>query len=265
MSTMVVEPPVVVVPEPPAPPAPPVSFTAEDIQKARQQEKDKVYADLEKVKAAQKQTEEQNKTFLEELRVLREEREARQAEEASKAAEKAATSKAKFEEEASAKELLKAKEKEWEAQRAADKAEREAERQATLFEKAALEKERQFLALREYAQRRVAEEGDNIVPEFLDYIGGGSEEEIETSITTAIAKSQAILEQVKQYANASRAQVRGATPSGYTTTGPLDIDPGSRSFTLEELNAMSMDDYKKYRGSLLGAKATQQNHGLYGS
>lgn len=264
MSQAVLENPIITVPEPPAAPVPSPTFTAEDIQKARQQEKDKVYADLEKVKEAQKKAETQNEAFLAELKTLREERETRQAEEASKAAEKASNAKAKFEEEASAKELLKAKEKEWAEQRAADKAEREAEKQQTLFEKAALAKEREFLALREYAQRRVAEESDNIVPEFLDYIGGGSEAEIENSITTAIAKSQAILEQVKQYEHASRAQVRGATPSGYTSTGPLDIEPGSRSFTLEELNAMSMEDYKKYRGSLLGANATQTNRGLYG-
>ena len=254
----------IIVNEPPAPPVPPQTFTAEDIAKARSQERDKLHSDLEKIKAAAKQAESQNAAFADELAILRKEREDRAAEEAARATEKEAARKAKFEEDASAKDLLKVKEAEWNAKFAEAEAKREAERQETLFEKAALQKEREYLALRDYTQRRVAEEADDIVPEFLDYISGNTEDEIETSITTAKAKSQAILDIVKQQTNSSRAQVRGASPSGYAVTGPSEIPSGTRSFSVEELKAMNVGEYAKYRDSLLGASATQNNRGLYG-
>lgn len=247
---------VVVVPDPganaPVPPseqAPEGRFTAADIEKARKEEKDKVYAD-------RKKWEDQAKTFEQELTLLRQEREEKAAAEAVKEADKEAARKAKFEDEASAKELLKAKEKEWEERFAASERERQEER-------VLLDKEKQYLALRDYTQRRVAEVQDTIAPELLDLISGDTPETVEASIATLQAKSAAILKAVQDAQNAARAQVRGVSSAGYGTTGPLENEPGTKQFTLDDLKNMSMAEYSKYRQGLLGA-SSKGNTGMYG-
>jgi hypothetical protein len=245
--------PVIVVPaavvEPPATPPAEPRFTAEDIQKARQEEKDKLYKRLQNV-------EEQNKTFLAEIEEQRKAREAAQAQEAERQRQAQESAKAKAEEDLSAKELLAVKEQEWNTRLQQFETEREQER--LLFQK-----EQEFNNLQTYIQKRVGEESENIAPELLDFVGGNTPEEVENSLNTVKAKTQAILESVQQAAIQQRASMRGVSPTGYSTTGPMDTDPGHKSYSLSDLQNMPMSEYAKIRGQLGVGNAAQNQRGLY--
>ncbi|MFE9525248.1 hypothetical protein [Streptomyces sp. NPDC006631] len=246
--------PVIVVPaavvEPPATqtPAEP-RFSAEDIARARQEEKDKLYGKISKI-------EEQNQRFLAEIEEQRKVREEAQAAEAERQRQTQEAAKAKSEEDLSAKELLAVKEQEWNQRLQQFETEREQER--LLFAK-----EQEFNNLQSYIQRRVGEESENIAPELLDYVSGNTPEEVENSLATAKAKTQAILESVQQAAIQQRAAMRGVSPTGYSTTGPMDTDPGHKSYSLSDLRDMPMSEYAKIRGQLGVGNAAQNQRGLY--
>jgi hypothetical protein len=246
--------PVITIPaavvETPAPvtPAEP-RFTAEDIQRARQEEKDKLYKRLESVES-------QNKKFLDEIEAQRKAREEAQADEARKQQEAAAQVKAQAEADMSAKDLLAQKEQEWTQRFTQFEQERAQER-------ALFAKEQEFNALQTYIQRRVGEETENIAPELLDFVTGNSPDEVEASISTVKEKTQAILESVQQAAIQQRASMRGVSPTGYSTTGPMDTDPGHKSYSLQDLQAMPMSEYAKIRGQLGVGQAAQNQRGLY--
>jgi hypothetical protein len=245
--------PVVVVPaavvEAPATPPAEARFTAEDIQRARSEEKDKLYKRLQTV-------EDQNKQFLSEIEAQRKAREEAQAEEERKRQEAQAQAKRQAEEDLSVKDLLSVKEQEWNTR--FEQMEREREQERTLFAK-----EQEFNNLQSYIQRRVGEETNEIAPELLDFVGGNSPEEVESSIATVKAKTQAILESVQQAAIQQRASMRGVSPTGYSTTGPMDTDPGTKSYSLSDLRDMPMSEYAKIRGQLGVGQAAQNQRGLY--
>jgi hypothetical protein len=246
--------PVITIPaavvEPTTPPAPAEPrFTAEDIQRARQEEKDKLYKRLESVET-------QNKKFLDEIEQQRAAREAAQAEEEQRRQEAAAQAKALAEADMSAKDLLAQKEQEWTARFTQFEQERAQER-------ALFAKEQEFNALQSYIQRRVGEEQENIAPELLDFVTGNTQAEVESSINTVKEKTQAILESVQQAAIQQRASMRGVSPTGYSTTGPMDTDPGHKSYSLADLSAMPMSEYAKIRGQLGVGQAAQNQRGLY--
>jgi hypothetical protein len=245
--------PVIVVPaavvEPPAvTPAEP-RFTAEDIAKARQEEKDKLYGRISKI-------EEQNNKFLKEIEDQRKAREAAQADEEKRRKDAETQAKSLAEQDMSAKDLLAQKEQEWTSR--FEQFEREREQERTLFAK-----EQEFNNLQTYIQKRVGEESENIAPELLDFVGGNSPDEVEASINTVKAKTQAILESVQQAAIQQRATMRGVSPTGYSTTGPMDTDPGHKSYSLQDLQAMPMSEYAKIRGQLGVGNAAQNQRGLY--
>lgn len=243
--------PVVVVPAPVV--APPAAaeprFTAEDIQKARMEEKDKLYGKIQTI-------EEQNKKFLAEIEEQRAAREATQAEAVQKATEKAAAVQAKAEDEMTAKQLLTVKEKEWQGRFDALEAEREKE-------KVLREKEGQFNALQNFIQRRVTEESANIAPELIDYVNGNTPDEVEASIKLAVDKTNAIMTALQEAAIQQRAGLRGTSPTGYSTTGPMDSIPGQKTYSLEELKNLPMSEYAAIRGQL-GVNTAQSQRGLYG-
>jgi hypothetical protein len=245
--------PVITVPEPTPPtPAQPEGprFTAEDIAKARKEEKDKLYDRLTSAEEGWKKAQEEISSF----KTLHEQEVAKAAEEAARAAEEEAR---KQWEEKDAKSLLEQVNAEWEQKF-------ESLQQEQARKDALLEKEREFLSLQNYVQRRVTEEQGNIAPELLDYIGGNTPEEVEQSIATAIAKTNAIVDSIQAAQQQQRSQMRGVSTAGYSATGPMDTEPGQKSFSLEELQNMSAADYAKYRGSLLGAAASQRDRGLFG-
>jgi hypothetical protein len=245
--------PVIVVPaavvEPPAATPAEPRFTAEDIAKARQEEKDKLYGRISKI-------EEQNNKFLKEIEDQRKAREAAQADEEKRRKDAETQAKSLAEQDMSAKDLLAQKEQEWTSR--FEQFEREREQERTLFAK-----EQEFNNLQTYIQKRVGEESENIAPELLDFVGGNSPDEVEASINTVKAKTQAILESVQQAAVQQRASMRGVSPTGYSTTGPMDTDPGHKSYSLQDLQAMPMSEYAKIRGQLGVGNAAQNQRGLY--
>ena len=140
------------------------SYSADDLAKAREQEKAKLYPQMEKMKEELANL----KKKAEEEAALRADKEAKRA---AKEAERVAKQKSQEESELSFKELLAKKEQEFSAQLESERLERE-----KAF--AILDKERQFNELVSYRSTRLNQERDNIVPELIDLISGNTQEEI---------------------------------------------------------------------------------------
>jgi hypothetical protein len=223
-------------------------FTSDDLAKAREQEKAKLYPQLEKMKEELAEA----KRRAEELAAREGDREAeRQAlEEARVAAQKA-----KEEDELSFKDLLKKKEEEFNAKIEHERLERE----RTL---ALLDQERKFQELLQYRANRIEEERDNIVPELIDLIAGNSADEVEQSIATLKDKSARIIESAQQAMTSARAQMAG-TRITMPAAGPLDNDSENKSYTPDGIRDMSMDEYMKHRQRLLGSSANSRGQGLF--
>lgn len=250
------------IPEPPAPVAPPAerTFSAEDIAKARQEEKDKVYSRL----TAEEQKRKDLEAQVSKLLSSQQEREAAEA----AAREKAeADARAKAEQEMSAKELLAQREQDFNQRLAQTEAEFQQKFQQMQSEReqerVLLEKDRQLAELTAYAQRRVSEEAENIAPQLRDFIAGNSPEEIEQSIETVKAKSLEIAAAAKAAMDAARAQSRGVAPTGYAPVGPMEIEGGTRQYSAQDIAAMDMNEYAKLRQSI-GIGGASNNRGLYG-
>lgn len=245
-------PPVSTITVPSTNPAPPTTFTQADLERVRQQEKDKLYKELEGLRKAA----EALPTVTAELETLRQEREARAAAEAAAKEKAEAETKARTESEMSAKELLEARQAEWQAKLDAIQKEREAER-------AAMEKEKEFSALRDYTQARVAQEQKHIAPELLDLVDGNTPEEIDASIERLKAKSAAIAEKVRGTQQQMASQQRGVSPAGFSTTGPMDMLPSTDTYSAEDIRKMGVREYaEKIRGKFMTGDA--RNRGLYG-
>lgn len=218
------------------------AFSAEDIAKAREQEKQKLYPQVERLK--------------EEIALLKREREDREAEEARIRAEQEAEAKRRAEEDMDVRDLLNAKEQEWQAQLEAERQERE--RAIAL-----LERERQFSELQAYRNARLEDERDNIIPELVDLIGGDTPDEIENSIASLKERSERILRSAQEAMTSARRDLTGTritTPAA----GPLDTNSENRMFTAEDVSKMSMSEYQKYRDRLLGNAASNRGRGLFG-
>lgn len=241
-------------PTPSAPPAPQRTYTEADLEKARQQEKSKLYAELEKLR-------EQTSTLpsiTEELDALRKEREQRESSAAEEKAKREEAERVRAEAEMSAKELLEKRNQEWEDRLAEMQREREAER-------AMLEQERKFSQLRDYTQQRVQQESENIAPELLDLVDGSTPEEVDASIERLKAKSLAIAEKVRETQQARVSQQQGVSSNGFSTTGPMDMLPSSQTYSAEEIQAMSPKEFaEKVRPHFIGQGSAARNRGMYG-
>lgn len=223
---------------------------AEAIQKARAQEKAKLYPQVEKLQ--------------EELSILRkrdEERSAQEAERAARRQEREAQRKAELkkqeEEELSFKQLLEKKDSEWAEKLESERAERE-----KAF--AILDRERQFNELQAYRQQRLEQERENIVPELIDLISGNSKDDIEASISDLKTRSEKIFDSVAQVAQQSRKEMVGTRITS-PASGPLDNDSAQSSFTPEAIAQMSQAEYAKHRSKLLGSAGNNRGQGLFGN
>ncbi|MFD9815141.1 hypothetical protein [Streptomyces sp. NPDC059080] len=241
--------------DPPKPPEPQNTsqesrFTAADLERARQEEKDKLYTRLSRV-------DERSAALEAELKRITEERQAREAEEAEREKAEQDAAKSKAESEMSAKRLLEQRSTEWEARFKEIEREREQER-------AALAKESEYNKLRAYIQERASAERANIAPELVDLISGDSQEEVDASIQLLKDKTSQIFESVQAAQDTARSQMRGVAATGYTGMGPTDGEGGSRQLSAEDIKNMPMAEFAKYRGQLLGAAAQQTNNrGLF--
>lgn len=212
------------------------------IAKAREQEKQKLYPQMERLK--------------EELSQLRKEKEEKEAEEARLRAEAEADAKRRAEEEMDVRELLRSKEQEWNMQLEAERMERE--RAIAL-----LDQERQFQELQQYRTQRVEDEREAIIPELLDLVHGSSADEIEASISSLKDRSSRILESAQQAMSSARRDMVG-TRTTIPAAGPLDTDSENRNFSPDDIKNMSLSDYQKYRERLLGSTANNRGRGLFG-
>lgn len=226
----------------------PSQFTADDIAKARAQEKAKLYPQVEKLQ--------------EELAILKKEREERAAQEAERTAkrqardsERVAERKKQEEAELEVRDLLAKKEQEWATKLDSERQERE-----KAF--ALLEREREFQELSAYRQQRLEAERDNIIPELVDLISGNSRDEIEQSIAGLKERSAKIFDSVAQVAQQSRKEMAGTRITS-PASGPLDNDSDSRTYSPNDISQMSMADYAKNRAKLLGS-GKNSGQGLFG-
>lgn len=224
------------------PPAPEGRFSAEDLERARQQEKEKLYPKIDKMS-------EQLELFTRE----REEQQRLQAEAQQRAAEER---KRQEEEELGFKDLLLKKEDEWKANFNQVQLEWEEKLSAIQAERdahaALLEKERYFQEVTSYKNRRIQEEGDNIMPELLDMITGDTEEAIEASISLVAAKTSAIVENIQQ-ATASRPVLRPVPSTGSAPSGPAENLTEQQTLTMGDIKNMDMATYAANRARLLAA------------
>jgi len=208
----------------------------------REQEKSKLYPQIDSLK--------------EELAVLKKEREERLAEAERLRAEQEAEARKKAEAEMDVRQLLESKEKEWAEKLETERLERE--RAITL-----LERERQFAELSEYRSKRLNDERENIIPELLDLIVGNNKEEIEQSIAGLKERSSRILESAQQAMQSARREMTGSRVTA-PPSGPLDTNSDQQQFTAEQIAAMSVTEYAKYRGKLLGTAAADRGKGIFG-
>ena len=216
-------------------------YTEEDLKKVREQEKSKLYPQIDSLK--------------EELSLLKKRDEERAAEADRLKAEAELEAKRKAESEMDVRTLLESKEIEWAQKLEAERLERE--RAFSL-----LERERQFSELSEYRNRRLEEERDNIIPELVDLISGNTPEEVENSITGLRDRSSRILDSAQQAMQSARREMTGSRVTA-PPSGPMDTNTEQQQFTAEQISAMSVTEYAKYRERLL-PKARTTNKGLFG-
>jgi len=224
-------------------------YSADDMAKAREQEKSKLYPQMEKMKEElsrlSKEREEANAKEVEREKRLTDEAVAREAQK-----------KVEEESELSFKDLLKKKEEEFRSQLDNERLERE-----RAF--ALLDQERKFQELSNYRQGRLEQERDNIIPELIDLIEGSTQDEVEQSIATLKDKSTRILNSAQQAMQSARQQMSGTRITS-PASGPLDNDSEQNSFTPEAIRDMTMSDYAKQRARLLGSAASNRGQGLFG-
>ena len=230
-------------------PPPGQYFTAEQLEAARQQEKDKIY---DRVKRAEEQAS-QFKTEIERLTAAEDAREAEakaQREAADAEAKKAADAKL------SAEELVAAKTAEWEKERTKFREEMEAQQ-------AFMAKERQLMDIQGYTQQRVAEAiaNNQLAEDFVDYIGGNTREEVDASINKAIQKTANIVASMSGQTPPGNPAPSGVSPTGFGPSGPLDNLTGQRNYTAADINKMSMEEFAAFRKTS-GLDKAGQNKGL---
>jgi hypothetical protein len=217
-------------------------YTEDDLAKVRSQEKEKLYPQIDKLK--------------EELDSLKREREEAAAARAAEEAAKAAADKEALESDLDVRTLLKQKEAEFNEQ-----LERERQERERAF--ALLEREKTFADLQSYRTQRVEEQRDAIIPELLDLVSGNTREELDASLEGLRERSARILESAQSAMQNARKEMTG-TRVTTPPAGPLETNMEQRQFTAEDISAMSMNDYAKYRSKLLSPSAQGQNRGLLG-
>ena len=217
-------------------------YTEEDLAKVRSQEKDKLYPQIEKLKSELEEIKQQREA---ELAAKQAEKEAQDAEE-----------RTRLEADLDVRELLKKKETEW-----SEQLERERQERERAF--ALLEREKTFAEIQNFRQQRLEEEREAIIPELLDLVTGNTQDEINTSIESLKDRSTRILESAQQAMQSARKEMTGSRVTA-PPTGPLDINSEQRNFTADEISAMPMNEYAKYRQRLLSPKAQGQGSGLFG-
>lgn len=230
-------------------------FTAAQLEAARKQEKDKLYAQIAALQEEQKKANEA-------LASIQAAKDAELAAAQAAQAEKDALLQAKKEEEMSAKALLEQKLREtndtWESRFNQLQQERETE-------KALLAKEREYNELVAYRNAALDAAKDDIAPQFFDFISGDTKEQIDAGIARAKAATESIAAQFQQVQQTQLSQMRGVSPTGYAATGPMDNNSGTQTYTPEQIANMDMKQFAALRQKTgIGSAEARTNRGLFG-
>jgi len=217
-------------------------YTDEDLSRVRSQEKDKLYPQIESLK--------------EELNSLRKEKEEEATRRSAEAQAEALRIKEAQESELDAKSYAELKTRELQEQLERERNERE-----RAF--ALLEREKTYADLQSYRQQVIEQERDNIIPQLVDFIQGNTREELTESVERLKERSASILESAQSAMQNARKEMTGSRVTA-PPTGPMDTNMEQNSFTAEQIAAMSVTEYAKYRGKLLGKSATGQGKGIFG-
>lgn len=222
----------------------------EMLNKARQQEKDKLYGRHE----AQGTEITELRSRLDEIDAARQAAEAAKAEaEAAvvSATEKAAKDKAEAEMTA----------KQYADERHTDLVSQlEAMREESARKDLIFQREREFNDLMAYRSERVAASADDIAPELVDLVTGNTREEVDASIELMKGKTDQLVQNMLAAQGASSVP-RPVSPTGRPNTDPFGND-AQKTYTVDDLKNMSMSEYAANRTQLLGAATAQYRQGL---
>lgn len=203
------------------------------VEKARQEEKDKLYPRLQAME--------------EEVSLVRKQREEAEAEERKRQEEAEAEARRKAEEEMDVRTLLTQKEQEWEKRFQESQAEIEQER-------AVFAMERQFQELQVYRSQAIAAAQEDLMPELVeDFIPTTltSKEAIDAAVDRCREKSLSIVQQMQQRTNEVRQQQQGVRPTGAPPVGPMENETSQRVLTGDDIKNMSIEEYAKNRDKIL--------------
>lgn len=217
--------------QPPPNGGPQPRWTDEDLERARQQEKDKLYGRIEDLST--------------QMRTFQEAREQEQAERERLAQEAAEALRLKEEGELEVRDLLTRRETEW--QERFTQLEQRYDSDRAIFEK-----ERAFAQVQEYRRDRIEQESENILPELRDLIGGDTPEAVDASIEVMKARTAQIFTNMAAAQQQLPFQPRGAAPTA-PPVGPMEQMPGYETLTPDDIRGMDMETYKRYRTQLLQA------------
>lgn len=220
-------------------------FTAEALEEARRQEREKLYGRLED----QGQQLQRVTAFVDEERQRREEAE-RQAEAAKEAERQSGLT-------------VEQRLEEMHRNYQADLQRRDEE---LARRDAILEQERRLQGLEQFKAQRISAEQDLIHPSLLWTIQGTSEAEIEQSITAAKASTDAMVQDM-QGQQALRPGIPPATsrmvaPTGAPTVDPSVNTPGQQTFSAQDIAQMDSATYAKNRPALMQAVSARAAAGL---
>lgn len=237
--------------EPPAP----KTYTAEELAAATAEARKKAE---ESFQAALAETNSQ-------IATLRASQEERDKVEKARVAEEAAAAEAQRqaeEENMATRELLERREEEFTQQLNETKLQFEVRMRAleedNARKDALLDQERRYQDLQIYRTRRIEETQDDIMPELRDLVTGDDEEAIERSLADLKGRTDRIVADV---AATQQQQRQGARGVGLTNPpiGPMENEDGQRTFTMEDIRAMSPSEYAQHREALMrAASATRR-------
>ena len=217
-------------------------YTDEDLAKVRSQEKEKLYPQIDSLK--------------EELLSLKKEKE----EEAIRRSADAEADAARAREEALA-ELDSRSYADARLAELQEQLERERVERERAF--ALLEREKQYADLQSYRQQVLEQERDNIIPELVDLISGNTREELTASVEGLKDRSARILESAQAAMQNARKEMKG-TSITTPPAGPMETNSEQRMLSPEEISALPMNEYAKYRSRLLSFKAQGKTQGILG-
>lgn len=254
-------------------------FTADDLERVRQEEKDKLYGRIDTLTSTITSLNEQVGGLTAEQQRQKAEAEqerARLAEEARRQEEQGLDAATLVERARNEwQQTLSQKEQEWNS-----RFEQEAEQRRAA--EAVAQREREFGELRDYTLSQVAAHENEIAPQLRQWISGNTKEEVDASIARAIETTNQIAAEMQQAlggqvpgqepANQQFAAVPGAqpvppvVPGTRATGGPGNSDPAAgfqQQLTAEQIANMPMDQYAKLRGQM-GIGGQSNNRGLFG-